>query len=341
MPLKRYGVLKGRPIARRLAIPTSNHFHIHVIDGEADYRVAVNVSSGLPPADLEYYLDADFEHPITERLPHLPVGFKLLDPRPQSLAIDIIRGNFLDQKQLTCIPYSLPGPDNDLNEKIDCYVQQAMSDETAMLYAFGELWGPEVGLRDPIFGFEPRSGMHNVHMNQGNAPGHQEDDGVWQDGALMLHFPKLGQWVAIFFKFQAQSLHTSDRTGHYLKPKPILKSKATGIDELKPEDRPIRIVGALVNPVGIDRGSETVTLLNVSPETIDLTGWAIANQFKEKHALQGKLSPGEAIVIHLPVDVRLDNDGGIITLLDSHGTKVHGVVYSRKQALREGWTIKF
>lgn len=341
MPLNHYGVLKGRPIARRLAIPASNHFHIHVIDRETDYRVALNVRSGLPPADLEYCLDPNFEHPITERLPQLPLGFKPLEPRPQSLAIDIIRGNFLDQAQLTPIPYSLPGADNDLNEKIDSYMQAAMSDETAMLYAFGERWGPESALRDPIFGFEPRNGMHNVHMNQGNDRSHQSDDGIWQDGALLLHFPKLERWVAMFFKFQAQCHHTSDRTGHCLKPKPILKSALVGENALAIEARPVRIVGALVNPIGLDRGAETVTLLNIAPETIDLTGWAIANQFKQKQTLQGAIAAGDVLTIHLAATIRLDNDGGVITLLDSHGTKVHGVVYSRNQAQREGWTIKF
>jgi hypothetical protein len=100
-------------------------------------------------------------------------------------------------------------------------------------------------------------------------------------------------------------------------------------------------VGALVNPIGLDRGNETVTLLNISPETIDLTDWVIANQFKQKQSLAGAIAPGEAVTIHLAPTIRLDNDGGIITLLDSDGTKVHGVVYSRKQAQREGWIIKF
>ena len=41
------------------------------------------------------------------------------------------------------LPHAVPGPDNDLNEKIDAYVSRAVQDELATVYAFGERWGPE------------------------------------------------------------------------------------------------------------------------------------------------------------------------------------------------------
>ncbi len=53
-------------------------------------------------------------------------------------------------------------------------------------------------------------------MNQGNDPTHQGDDGVWQDGGLLFHFPKQDQWVAIFLRFQSQSWHSDDNAGHTL-----------------------------------------------------------------------------------------------------------------------------
>jgi len=338
MPLKRYGVLKGRPIDRRMAIANSSHYQIHVIDEKVDYRVAINVSSNVYPAELEYALDHHFEHPIIDRLPRLSLGFKQLEPRPDSLALDIIRGNLLQPGQMVPIPSNLPGPDNDLNEKIDYYIQRAMADELAVLYAFGELWGPEPTIRDPIFGFEPHCGIHNIHMNQGNHVFHKEDDGIWQDGGVLLHFPEQEEWVALFLKFQSQCWHTDDRTGHCQTTKPTLK-KQTSHPAIATS--PIKIVAALVNPLGDDRGKETVTLLNLSPETIDLTNWAIANQFKQKQSLHGAIAPGEARTIHLKPEVRLDNEGGIITLLDNDGRKIHGVTYSYRQAHRAGWTIKF
>lgn len=69
--------------------------------------------------------------------------------------------------------------------------------------------------RDKI-GFTPGRGVHDIHMKQGNSPRFSKDDGVWQDGGLMFWFPKQGEWVAVFLKFQSQAIHTDDTTGHTL-----------------------------------------------------------------------------------------------------------------------------
>jgi hypothetical protein len=39
----------------------------------------------------------------------------------------------------------------------------------------------------------------------------------------------------------------------------------------------------------------------------------------------------------LGTGIELPNDGGIITLLDNKGLKVHGVSYTGKDASKEGW----
>jgi len=44
---------------------------------------------------------------------------------------------------MTPLPHELPGPDNDLNEKLDQIVQRAMADPEGWVYAFGERFGPE------------------------------------------------------------------------------------------------------------------------------------------------------------------------------------------------------
>ena len=67
------------------------------------------------------------------------------------------------------LPFSLPGFDNDLNEKLDRVMQRAVADENALVYAFGERWGPEPGTKDKYFGFLPGNGIHDIHMNQGDA----------------------------------------------------------------------------------------------------------------------------------------------------------------------------
>jgi len=53
-------------------------------------------------------------------------------------------------------------------------------------------------------------GVHNVHMNQGDPPGsHQPDDGIWQDGAVIIQTAD-GSLTVWQVKFNAQSLRTDD-----------------------------------------------------------------------------------------------------------------------------------
>jgi uncharacterized protein YukJ len=80
------------------------------------------------------------------------------------------------------VPATVPGPDNDLADKLDHFVARAAADPAARVYAFGQRWGPEQGTPDKVFGFAPSNGIHDIHMNQGNS--------------------------------QSQARHTDDQTGH-------------------------------------------------------------------------------------------------------------------------------
>jgi hypothetical protein len=86
---------------------------------------------------------------------------------------------------------------------------------------------------------------------------------------------------------------------------------------------------------------ESVVIINTTPKTINLAGWRLADRNKNKAPLSGSLKAGDTMRIKLPETVELPNDGGIITLLDSKGLKVHGVSYTVKDASKEGWTIVF
>ena len=44
---------------------------------------------------------------------------------------DYIRSNLFDRERMTPLPHDIPGPDNDLNEKLDHYFQRAMADAAA------------------------------------------------------------------------------------------------------------------------------------------------------------------------------------------------------------------
>ena len=47
-------------------------------------------------------------------------------------------------------------------------------------------------------------------MNQGNGGKYRKDNGIYQDGALVLAYPK-GKWLAFFFAFQSQTFDTDGK----------------------------------------------------------------------------------------------------------------------------------
>jgi uncharacterized protein YukJ len=334
MPLARYGVLAGRVAGRRSEGGTDTpHYQVHVRGGGVDYRVAVNVLSQQHPSELLFLADEAFRHPLVQELPSLPDGFSPLPSTAGGLALDFIRANLFDRTLLRAVPATAPGPDNDLADKLDHFVERAEADPAARAYAFGQRWGPEPAVPDKVFGFSPGNGVHDIHMNQGNSQAFRHDDGVWQDGGLLLWFPAQDQWVAIFLAFQSQAWHTDDQTGHAITgPGP----------EPEAADRRIRIVAALVNPRGPAPEAESVTLLNASPDDVDLTGWSIVDQAKRRLVLDGgSLPAGDAVRIVLAPPVQLGNRGGLVTLLDPGGLKVDGIAYTKSQASAEGWSVVF
>ena len=277
-------------------------------------------------------MDEIFDHPLIEELETLPLGFNELESKPGGMALDYIRGNCFDTTKMKPLPHDIPGPDNDLNELIHKYIAKAIAMEGSAVYAFGEKWGPEPK-RDKYFGFTPGNGIHDIHMNQGSADIWKADNGVFQDGGLIIHLPDEDKWVAIFLAFQSQCFHTDDTTGHRISE--ICDGSENG-------DKRVRIIAALINPEGYDFGLESVMLLNITPKPIDLTGWAIADKNKKKAYLEGSIAAGEARKVRLSgKDAQLSNKGGIITLLDQKGLKVDGVSYTKKEASISGWTIVF
>jgi hypothetical protein len=226
------------------------------------------------------------------------------------------------------LPPALAGPDNDLADLLDGWLQRAVGDAAATVFASGQRFGPEPGVADKVFGFTPANGVHDIHFNQGNAGPFTKDNGVRQDGALLVHFPAQSRWVAIFLAFQSQSWHTDDATGNAL--------DAPGAPAT------VRIVAAMVNPTGPSPEAESVLLLNASPTEVDLTGWRIADRARQTCPVPaGPLAAGETRRVAIAERVALGNGGGTITLLDAGGLKVDGVAYTAADAQPEGWTVTF
>jgi uncharacterized protein YukJ len=306
-----------------------------------DYRAAVNVRSQERPPELLYLAVDDFRHPLLDRVKALADGFTELSSDGSGAALDYIRGNLFQRDLMRPVPTAEPGPENDLGDFLDHYVRRALGDSNARAFVFGQAWGPEPTTPDKVFHFRPGNGVHDVHMNQGNSGRFADDDGVFQDGGLLLYFPgeapAADSWVAIFLAFQSQSFHTDDTTGHTL-PEVPGPGPTPGPGE---PDHLVRVIAALANPVGPAPEHETVTLLNTSPNDIDLTGWQIADRNGHRLELAGNLAAGDTTRVTLSPTVQLGNRGGTITLLDQRGLKVDGVAYTADQSGREGWTIKF
>ena len=356
MALRAYGVLKGKAVEVRIGAGQSPHYQVRVIDDTTDYRIAINVKSQLPPSDVEFIVLENFQHPITAIVEQLPDGFTLLDRKPGSGALDFIRGNLFDRAKIRPLPFSVPGFDNDLNEKLDRIMQRAVADEGSVIYAFGERWGPEAGKKDKYFGFAPGNGVHDIHMNQGNSGQFVGDDGVFQDGGLLVNFPDRHEWTAVFLKFQSQSWHTDDRTGHTIAA-PVTPTRPTPVQPTPLQPAPVqptpiplpttedpdglvRIVAALVNSVKSPE-EEIVTLLNTSPHDIDMKGWALLDTQKKRLELSNVLRAGATRTVNVQQPFALSNKGGVITLVNDAGLKVHGVSYTKDQARNPGWTLVF
>lgn len=208
MPLQNYGVLKARPLQGVKGTAASPHYQILVVDENGTrYRIAVNVESQDQPADLQYYLASNFQHPITSQLSTLPSSFTALNSQPGGLALDYLRGGLFPLAQVNQL-FAI-ATESQLSQLLDEQLQRAIADPQAFLCAFGQRWA-ETNTPDQPFGFVPDNGVHDIHMNQGDEdPAFASENGPWQDGALFIYLSSFQQWTAIFLKFQSQSWQTN------------------------------------------------------------------------------------------------------------------------------------
>jgi len=337
MPIPKYGVLIGRAVDRRFATASSNHYELKLMAGGQPYRIAVNTQS-QDHSEVLYAVKRPFDHALLPYLANLGDGYHPIASQPGGLAIDFVKGaGFVTRQEMAPLPSTLPGNDNDLNDKLDALVQRAFDEDGARVFAFGSFFR-NPGLEDHIFRFRPAQGIHDVHMNQGNAQRWLEDDGVWQDGALLFRFAD-GSWTAVFTAFQNQSWQT-DAQGHAIRDTPQPEPMPEPMPIPVPAAPLLRIVAAVANSIGAP-DVETVTLINPSPDPIDVAGWVLRDRNRHDFALDGTIEPGSTRKITIARPMELSNKGGSITLVDNGGMVVDMVSYSREDASRPGWTIVF
>lgn len=215
MPIENYGVLKGRILdGRQERYEEYPHYQI-LIEGKdgTKYRAAVNVMSRYQESEILYLGVDSFQVKNENRLKQLSVGITPIPSVNKELGIDYIREDIRKQYgRMILMPHNKPGPANDLNDLLHAYIKEGAKHKDT-IYVFGSHYGPEKR-EDPIFDFYPMQGIHNVHMNQGNKGKWKRDNGIWQDGAILIE--KKDRWIAIFLAFLTQTFHT-DEEGNPLK----------------------------------------------------------------------------------------------------------------------------
>lgn len=324
MPLQRYGVVKG--FVRSVAYDRDDRPHLHVLvqAGDTSFDIAINVKSIAANSHQNqalFLIDENFRHPATDRIQQLDLGFTRLDYERQSFALDYIRGNLFQPDQLEPVPAEENGDDNDLFAKLGFYIHRAIQHPHMLLYAFGEPWYAQRS--NSRFGFTPDRGVHEIHMNQGNDRNHHSDDGVWQDGAILLHDTRKDWWTAIFIAFETQSWHTDDQTGHTIPE----RAKQAG-SRYQTDDPSVRIAAITSHPV--DGRAEEVFLFNTTPDHMAVDSWSLMDGDKNREQLDGFIAGNSVRRIQLSGQgAQLPDAGGQLTLLNEDGHKVHGVVYTR------------
>ena len=362
MPVKDYGIWKGLPVhyelEDRYEDPKSPHLSLYYHDKRATtlqfdrnyrrkhkgnppnknkpkeipglFRAAINIKSMAKDSRLAYFVNHNiFEHPIVEKLANLDLGFHPIEEVDDldGKGLDYIRGNHFDHKRGRVLPHDIPGVNNDIIDVLEPEVNKAILDE-ATIYLFGSM-------------FNTKNGIHNVHMNQGNIPRFSKDDGVFQDGGLLIEYDD--HWTGVFLTFASQAIHTDDKNGHAL-----VRQLVRWEDILPKEivENSVTITEALVNPQGSDdraaKNKESVTLTNLTNHTVSLSSWKVHNsagQVQElpRNALLDSLATQKFEVTDCP----LSNNGDTITLLNEKGLRVDGVSYGAQHGGKEGHPIVF
>jgi uncharacterized protein YukJ len=352
-----YGALRGRvDIFKREDDLSTPHLQIRIIDGQNQtWRIAVNVLSGDQSRVVFHRVDPLQSHPVLAGLAQLGSGFTEITTsnRSAASALDYFRAPLFDWPTGVAVPSTGPGASDDLQDMLVTYLKQ-LHDQGGEIFAFGAKF-PEPGEAPnprPIDNqFKTKQGIHDIHMNQGNPAGaFAGDNGVFQDGGLILKFPN--RHIGLFLRFQTQWLPTDDVTGHRspnAQPIPPGGGAPPPGGEPAPAPPPspvgdpdVYIERALINPAGDDVGKEAVVLGNVSTGAVDIGGWRIIDKNNNFDTLQGTLAPGESLRVLLTGSgAQLGNSGGTIALVNRSGTRVHAVSYAKDDIGKQARYIRF
>ncbi|KAJ5096707.1 Protein of unknown function DUF2278 [Penicillium angulare] len=366
MPIQDYGVWKARPVTYQFEYDADDHISPHLSlffdDGQDNRssrpqhearqpdhykhrhggkpppsipglnRAAINIKSGdKKESRLVFWINRNFqENPMVNNLSELDSGFKLLENEEAAsglLRLDLIRGNLFNVDSGRLLPHDIEGPNNDMIDVLEPEVKKAI-EEDAEIYLFGEQ-------------FNSRDGIHNCHMNQGNSKKYQKDDGVFQDGGLLIHYPSSGQWVGVFMGFASQAVHTDEDSGHAI-------SSETWADYLSStSDRADLIENSVsIDEVQPEEDSQTrrksVTLTNRTDHKIPLSTWKVKNSAGHSQTLPSNAELNAKATDAFDIsNVDFSTIADTATLLNEKGLKVDGVSYNSHPGKVHGQSVVF
>jgi uncharacterized protein YukJ len=214
MPITNYSVLVGDPTAGKVVTGSSTHYQVTMQANGGPFTVAVNIQS-VDGSDVLYAIEENFTPPDEAGLLALPTGMTALKSVPGGLALDYVRSTvngapMITLEQMTLLPQVLSKGSEDermmnrvrasaLQNAVVTLLNMTIADKDGTIYAFGSAYA-DSGKVD---------GIHDIHLNQGNpVNNHGGDNGVWQDGALLIHLPSKATWTAVFIAFQTESWNT-------------------------------------------------------------------------------------------------------------------------------------
>ncbi len=216
MPIRNYSVLVGDPVSGKVVTGRSTHYQIAMQATGGPFTVAVNIQS-VDGSEVLYAIEENFTPPEEAGLLALSTGMTALKSVAGGLALDFVRSTVAGQpmitrQQMTLLPQAVSrGSEEErmmnrarasaLQNAVVTLLNMTIAEKDGTIYAFGSSYA-DSGRVD---------GIHDIHMNQGNpVNNHGSDNGVWQDGALLIHLPSKGTWTAVFIAFQTQSWTTDD-----------------------------------------------------------------------------------------------------------------------------------
>jgi uncharacterized protein YukJ len=214
MPIANYSVLVGDPVSGKVVTGSSTHYQITMQAKGGPFTVAVNIQS-VDGSEVLYAIAEGFTPPDEAGLLALPTGMTSSKSEPGGLALDYVRSTvngqpMITREQMTLLPQlRSKGSEEErtmnrvrasaLQNAVVTLLNMTIADKAGTIYAFGSAYA-DSGKVD---------GIHDIHMNQGNpVSNHGADNGVWQDGALLIHLPAKGTWTAVFIAFQTESWNT-------------------------------------------------------------------------------------------------------------------------------------